>query len=277
MSYKSSIGKAVANILANQGFKLWVLIFLFSLIALRLITIFYYPKTDIISIAWSLTIALFCVGYLWIAELRDRHRLERINRELTITKDILKESELDAIMALILSQEAKDHYSYGHTSRVTKYSVELAKELRLPEHIVDTIERAAKLHDIGKIGIKDSILFYEGRLSEKDYEVIKTHPVKSVNILEPLKFLQEEKGMILHHHERYDGKGYPQGLKKDQIPLGARIIAIADSFDAMSSDRVYRKQLSKQAVIKELQDNSGTQFDPHLAKVFLSIINRFYD
>lgn len=276
MTYKTSIRVNVADLLINQGFKLWVLVFLFVLIALRIVTIFYFPKTDIISIGWSLTIALFCVAYLWIAELRDRARLERINRELIITKDILKESELDAIMALILSQEAKDPYAYGHTSRVTQYSVALAKELRLPEHIIDTIERAAKLHDIGKIGIKDSILFYEGKLSEKDYEVIKTHPVKSVNILEPLKFLQEEKGMILHHHERFDGKGYPQGLKKDQIPLGARIIAIADSFDAMSSDRIYRKRLSKDMVIKELQENSGTQFDPNLAKVFLSIIDRFY-
>ncbi len=276
MSYKTSILRNVANLLTNQGFKLWVLIFLFSLIALRLVTIFYFPKTDIISIGWSLTIALICVGYLWIAELRDRARLERINRELIITKDILKESELEAIMALILSQEAKDPYSYGHTNRVTKYSVELAKELKLSPHMIDVIERAAKLHDIGKIGIKDSILFFEGKLSEKDFEMIKTHPLKSVSILEPLKFLQEEKEIILHHHERYDGKGYPQGLKRDQIPLGARIIAIADSFDAMSSDRVYRKRLSKEAVIKELKDNAASQFDPHLAKVFLSIIDRFY-
>lgn len=276
MTYKTSIRVNVADLLINQGFKLWVLVFLFVLIALRIVTIFYFPKTDIISVGWSLTIALFCVAYLWIAELRDRSRLERINRELIITKDILKESELDAIMALILSQEAKDPYAYGHTSRVTQYAVALAKELRLPAHTIDTIERAAKLHDIGKIGIKDSILFYEGKLSEKDYEVIKTHPVKSVNILEPLKFLQEEKEMILHHHERFDGKGYPQGLKKDQIPLGARIIAIADSFDAMSSDRVYRKRLPKDMVIKELQENAGTQFDPNLAKVFLGIIDRFY-
>jgi len=276
MSYKASIRVNIAGLLINQGFKLWVLIFLFALIALRLLTIFYFPKTDIISIGWSLTIALFCVAYLWIAELRDRARLEKINRELIITKDILKESELDAIMALILSQEAKDPYSYGHTNRVTKYSVELAKELKLSGHMVDIIERAAKLHDIGKIGIKDSILFFEGKLSEKDYEIIKTHPLKSVSILEPLKFLQEEKEIILHHHERYDGKGYPQGLKKDQIPLGARIIAVADSFDAMSSDRIYRKRLSKEAVIKELKDNAGSQFDPHLAKVFLSIIDRFY-
>jgi putative nucleotidyltransferase with HDIG domain len=276
MSYKNSIRVNVADLLINQGFKLWVLVFLFMLIALRVITIFYFPKTDIISIGWSLTIALFCVAYLWIAELRDRARLERINRELIITKDILKESELDAIMALILSQEAKDPYAYGHTNRVTQYAVALAHELRLPGHVVDIIERAAKLHDIGKIGIKDSILFFEGKLSEKDYEIIKTHPVKSVNILEPLKFLHEEKEIILHHHERFDGKGYPQGLKRDQIPLGARIIAVADSFDAMSSDRVYRKRLPKEAVIKELQVNSGTQFDPNLVKVFLTIIDRFY-
>jgi putative nucleotidyltransferase with HDIG domain len=276
MSYKSSIMHTVGNLLANQGFKLWVLIFLFALIALRLVTIFYFPKTDIISIGWSLTIALVCVGYLWIAELRDRSRLEMINRELNITKDILKESELDAIMALILSQEAKDPYSYGHTNRVTKYSLELAKELRLSQHVIDIIERAAKLHDIGKIGIKDSVLFSEGKLSEKDYEIIKTHPVKGVTILEPLKFLQEEKEIILHHHEHFDGKGYPEGLRRDQIPVGARIIAVADAFDAMSSDRVYRKRLAKPVVIKELKDNAGTQFDPHLVEVFLKIIDRFY-
>lgn len=276
MTYKTSIRQNVSNILLQQGFKLCVLIFLFVLIALRLVSIFYFPETDIINVGWSLTVALICVGYLWIVELRDRQRLIRINRELVITKDLLKESELDAIMALILGQEAKDPCSYGHTNRVTKYSIAIAKELRLSQKNVDVIERAAKLHDIGKIAIKDSVLFSDGKLSKQDYEIIKTHPVKSVNILEPLKFLEEEKQIILHHHEKYDGKGYPQGLKKDQIPLGSRIIAVADAFDAMSSDRTYRRRLSKQMVIKELKDNSGSQFDPRIAKVFLGIIDRFY-
>ncbi len=276
MTYKASIRQHVNKLIIQQGFKLSVLIFLFILIALRAVTIFYYPGVDIFSVGWSLTIALLCIGYLWIQELRDRSRLERINRELIITRDLLRESELEAIMALILSQEAKDSYSYGHTNRVTKYAVSLAKELRLSIHNVDVIERAAKLHDIGKIGIKDSVLFFEGRLSAKDYETIKSHPVKSVTILEPLKFLDEEKKIILHHHERYDGKGYPEGLKRDQIPLGSRILALADSFDAMSSDRVYRKRLPKAVIIKEFKENSGIQFDPHLVDVFLGIINRFY-
>jgi uncharacterized domain HDIG len=189
---------------------------------------------------------------------------------------MLKESHVDTIMALVLSQEAKDRYTYGHSERVTKYSLAIARELGLMEDEIEIIERAGKLHDIGKIGISDDVLFFEGNLDEEKMNIIRTHPAKGVNILDPLKFLDKEKDIIRHHHERYDGKGYPDGLKGEQIPLGARIMAVADAFDAMRSNRPYKKNLTKPEIISELLNNSGTQFDPKIVNTFLKIMDRFY-
>jgi len=190
---------------------------------------------------------------------------------------MLKESEIDTIMSLVLSQEAKDRYTHGHSGRVTRYSVEIAKELGLPQEEIEVINKAGKLHDIGKIGIRDEILFYKGRLNKEQYDIIKTHPIKGVDIVEPLKFLKKEKKIIRHHHEHYDGGGYPDGLKAEKIPLGARIMAVADAFDAMKSTRPYKKPFSKEEIISEFKNNSGTQFDPKIVDIFLKIIDRFYD
>lgn len=180
-------------------------------------------------------------------------------------------------MSLALSQEAKDRFTSGHSERVTIYSTEIAKELGLNNAEVEVINRAAKLHDVGKIGIRDSILFSEEKLTDEQYNIIKTHPQKGIDIIEPLNFLEKEKEIIVHHHERYDGRGYPHGLKAQEIPLGARIMAVADSFDAMKSTRPYKKPLNKENIIRELKDNSGTQFDPTIVEVFLKIIERFYE
>lgn len=260
---------------ASINFKLFTLIILFLLIGIQIRMT--YLAVTIIPPFISIIVAIVCLSYLWVAESLDREKLLKTNIELMLTQNILEESQVNTIMSLALSQEAKDRYTSGHSERVTTYSIEIAKELGLSDQDIEVINRAAKLHDIGKIGIRDNILLSEKKLTEEEYNIIKTHPEKGINIVEPLKFLEREKVIILHHHERYDGKGYPERLKGEQIPVGARIMAIADAFDAMKSTRPYNKPLSKEGIIRELKDNAGTQFDSHIVNVFLNIIDRFYD
>jgi HD-GYP domain-containing protein (c-di-GMP phosphodiesterase class II) len=262
--------------IARDFFKMSTLIILFLLISFQLIGLLYSLEFKIVPDAVSFSIAFVCILYLWIVEIIDRERLMKMNLELIVTQSILKESQINTIMSLGLSQEAKDRYTQGHSERVTKYSVELAKEMGLSEDEIETIKRASKLHDIGKIGISDDILFSKDLLTEEQYNILKYHPIKSVNILDPLKFLDKEKKIIRHHHERYDGTGYPDRLKGNNIPLGSRIIAIADAFDAMKSERPYKDSLSKKEIVAELIKNTGTQFDPKVSKVFLRIIDRFF-
>ncbi len=135
------------------------------------------------------------------------------------------------------------------------------------------IRYAGYLHDIGKIGISDAILNKDGRLTDEEWQIIRKHPGMALEILNPLKFLPEEKVIIKHHHERYDGKGYPDGLSGEDIPLGARIMSVADSFDAMNSKRPYRNALSKEKIISELKFSRGTQLDSSIVNVFLEMLN----
>lgn len=260
----------------SSAFKFATLFILFLLLSFQFLSLVYKFEFKIVPDTVSISFAFICVCYLWLAELVDRNKLQRINLELMLTQNRLKESQVETIMSLVLSQEAKDRYTYGHSERVTKYSVAIAREMGLLEEDIEVIERAGKLHDLGKIGINDEILFSEGSLDEEKMNVIRTHPAKGVNILEPLKFLDREKEIIRHHHERYDGRGYPDGLKGEQISLGARIMAVADAFDAMKSTRPYKNNLSKTEIVSELLSHSGTQFDPKIVNVFLKIVDRFY-
>ncbi len=260
----------------SSAFKFYTLFVLFILLSFQFVQVVYKLDFKIVPDTFSITIAFICVCYLWLAELLDRGKLQNINLELMLTQNMLKESHVDTIMALVLSQEAKDRYTYGHSERVTKYSIAIAREMGLMEDEIEVIERAGKLHDIGKIGISDEVLFHEGSLDEEKMNIIRTHPAKGVNILDPLKFLDREKAIVRHHHERYDGKGYPDGLKGEQIPAGARIMSVADAFDAMRSSRPYKQNLSKAEIISELLNNSGTQFDPKVVNIFLKIMDRFY-
>ena len=179
---------------------------------------------------------------------------------------------LNTINALAQTINEKDHYTHTHSKNVTKYALAIAKQMNLTPHQMEVVERAAKLHDLGKIGIHDYILTKPGKLTPEEWEEIKTHSLKGAKILEPLAFLNGVIKTVRNHHERYDGKGYPDGKKGKEIPVEARIMTVADAFDAMLSERPYRKALSKEQAIKELKKNSGTQFDPEVVKVFLEII-----
>ena len=155
---------------------------------------------------------------------------------------------------------------------IAEYSVDIANKMGLAEDVVENIRKAALLHDLGKISIPDHILMKPGKLSEEEIEIIKKHPENGAKIIEPVEPLRNAKDIIRHHQECYDGSGYPDGLKGEMIPLGARIIAVADSFGAMTTDRPYRKALSIEEAVKEVKRCSGTQFDPDIVSKFLALL-----
>ena len=178
---------------------------------------------------------------------------------------------LNTIYALAATIEARDTYTYGHSRKVSNYAATLAESLNLPSEKVATISTAALLHDIGKVGIPDEILNKQGNLTPEEWELIKSHPKLSATIVGHVSTLTPCLPAILHHHERWDGTGYPSGLKKENIPLEARILAIADAFDAMTSSRSYRDPLSYQEALRRLKLGAGTQFDAELIDAFIPI------
>lgn len=188
----------------------------------------------------------------------------------------IKENHLRTIKALAIAVDAKDTYTRGHSENVMKYSVAVTEEMGiLDPKINEDIQNAALLHDIGKIGIPGHILNKPGKLTKDEFtQVMKNHVQMGANIIQEVPFLKDLVPLILHHHERYDGKGYPDGLKGDDIPIGARILTVADSFEAMTSNRPYRKSLPREVAISELVKNKGTQFDPNIVDIFLQMLEK---
>lgn len=168
--------------------------------------------------------------------------------------------------------ETKDTYTRGHSNRVAHYSVAIARAMELTKEEIDLAHISGHLHDIGKIGISDNILLKTGRLTDEEYESIKKHSDYGYNILSKVEVLSEHAVIIKHHHERWDGKGYPSNLKEDEIPLISRIISVADAFDAMTSSRSYRKSLTFSAASEELKKNIWSQFDGSIVDIFLKKI-----
>ncbi len=201
-------------------------------------------------------------------------RLEKKIRQVTELYEKVNDTYMGAVKALAEAVDERDHYTKTHSENVTKYAIAIAKELELSKKGIEDIQRASQLHDIGKIGIHDYVLNKEGKLTDEEWKEIKLHPSKAVKILEPLHFLSEIIGIIRHHHERYDGGGYPDNRRGENIPYGARIIAVADSFDAMTTDRPYRKALSENKAINELKKGSGSQYDPHIVETFLRVLEK---
>ena len=181
---------------------------------------------------------------------------------------------LSAIKALVLAMEARSPYMKGHSKRVTRYAIKIARHMQLNEPEIDIIRYCANIHDVGKIAIPDEILNKPGKLTHSERVIIQQHSAKAQEMLLPLKFLEPGMPVVRHHHERYDGKGYPDGLGKKKIPLGARILSTVDAFDAMISERPYRHKLSLKQAIKELKVNAGSQFDPEVVKIFLKLLEQ---
>lgn len=206
-----------------------------------------------------------------------RKTISDMNIELEDANTKLKKAYLDIVQTIRATVEAKDSYTRGHSDRVSAYSVLLGKHLHLNEDEQEILKIGGLFHDVGKIGIPDTILLKNGKLTDEEYNEIKKHPQIGANILGESELFKNIIPFVKYHHERYDGRGYPEGLAGDNIPYIARIAAVADSFDAMSSRRVYRDSLPKEIVREEIVKNLGTQFDPEIGSTFLDIIDNHYD
>ncbi len=184
----------------------------------------------------------------------------------------LQDFYFEIIQTLARVIDAKDSYTYDHADRARHYAKLIAERMQLPQAIVRHVEYAALMHDIGKIGIEEQILRKPGKLTPEEIEIIKKHPTIGNKIIAPITFLAPVAPMVLYHQEWYDGNGYPEGLIGEEIPLGSRIVAVIDSYDAMTSDRPYRKALPRDHAISELERGAGTQFDPNVVTVFVKIL-----
>ncbi|HED23906.1 MAG TPA: HD-GYP domain-containing protein, partial [Firmicutes bacterium] len=184
---------------------------------------------------------------------------------------------LDAIKSLSVAIDAKDPYTRGHSSRVADYAVSLARELRWPEDRIEFLQYIALIHDVGKVAVPEDILRKKSLLSNEEFAVMRTHSEAGADILKGIKYFSAGSDIIRHHHERWDGSGYPDKIAGEEIPEGARILAVADAFDAMTSDRPYRKSLSSEIALQELQDCAGTQFDPKIVNAFINIYPQVKD
>ena len=212
-----------------------------------------------------------------IKSIKQMQEIKRITAELEETNEKLEQAYLDSVETLRYTVEAKDPYTRGHSDRVSEFSVLIGKKLGLPEEQLRILRIGGLFHDIGKIGIPDNILQKESKLTDDEYSEIKNHPSIGVHILGSAEIFKDIIPIVKHHHERYDGRGYPSGLKGEEIPYIARIAAVADTFDAMTSKRSYRDALDLQVVKDEIKRCEGTQFDPEIAEVFLEILNNEYE
>lgn len=212
-----------------------------------------------------------------IKSIKQMYEIKRINEELAESNQKLEQAYLDMIQTLRYTVEAKDPYTRGHSDRVSEYSVLIGEKMGLPEENIKTLRVGGLFHDIGKIGIPDSILLKTDKLSDDEYSEIKNHPSIGAHILGAASIFKNIIPIVKHHHERFDGRGYPSGLKGDEIPFLARIAAVADTFDAMTSKRSYRNALDLQFVKEEIQRCKGTQFDPQIADVFLDILDNNFE
>lgn len=195
-----------------------------------------------------------------------------INEKLEVAYSDLKKAYRGTVESLRLAVDAKDSYTKNHSDRVAVYSKLIGEKMMLPEEQLEILYDGALFHDIGKIGIPDSILQKPGKLTDDEYDDIKNHPSIGAKIIAPAKIFEPIIPIVKHHHERFDGRGYPSGLKGDEIPLLARIVTVADSFDAMTSDRSYRPRFTLVKALDELESGKGNQFDPNIVDIFIVAI-----
>ena len=212
-----------------------------------------------------------------IKSVKQMDEIKQINEKLEDSKEQLEQAYLDMIQTLRYTVEAKDSYTRGHSDRVSEYSVLIGEKLGLSEEQIKTLRIGGLFHDIGKIGIPDSILLKPSKLSDDEYSQIKNHPAIGAHILGSADIFKDIIPIVKHHHEKYDGTGYPGMLKGEEIPYLARIAAVADTFDAMTSRRSYRGPIDIEHVKDEIKRCEGTQFDPQVAEAFLDILNNDYE
>lgn len=244
------------------------------------ISVYYKVSVSGVFVGIAILILLFINVIYTIHIIRDIIKRQQ-QEELDKRKKNIEEMSLQLMQMLSTTIEAKDEYTKGHSHdeytkghshRVAEYSVLIARELGWNEKELSNLKNAAHLHDIGKIAIPDTILNKPSKLSEEEFSIIKEHTIIGANILKNISLIDHVQEIVRNHHERYNGNGYPDGLKGKEIPLHARIVAVADSYDAMSSQRIYRNQLPSEKIIQELENNKGTQFDPEITDIFLKLL-----
>ncbi len=210
--------------------------------------------------------------------MRERRQLldtvVQTNHQLRVAHERLRKGNLQALTSMITALEARDSYTRGHSDRVAEYSLMVGRELRLPGDRLINLVDGARLHDVGKIGIREEVLHKIKELSEEEYEHIKTHPLIGADIIGKMESYQQVVPFVRHHHERFDGLGYPDGLRGEAIPLEARIIAVADTFDAMISSRAYRQPFPYNEAVRIIRELAATQLDPEVVRAFLACQNR---
>ena len=187
---------------------------------------------------------------------------------------LLRFQTREAIEALADTIDMRDPYTFAHSQRVARYARELAINMGLPDDVVDTIESAARVHDLGKIVVDTSVLTKATALTEAEWEMMKKHPEIGANIVSRFPYYRSGQELVLYHHERYDGRGYPQGIEGDSIPVGARVIAVADAFDAMTTDRPYRRALPLKVALQELERHKGVQWDSQVVEAFIEVLRQ---
>lgn len=201
------------------------------------------------------------------------HRILKSDLDAIIKKPEFPPDYFQFLNSLITALEIRDTFTQGHSSRVADYALLISRQLNLSGENLKNIRLAALLHDIGKLCIDESIIKKSKKLTENELSILKSHSVMSERIIEPIEAFRAIRPFVKHHHERYDGNGYPYRLAKEDIPLEARIISVAESYDSMTSDSSYRKKLSKEEAIEELKREKGKQFDPWIVDVFIEVIN----
>ena len=202
----------------------------------------------------------------------DRVSIDELKKQFVRLSSEVRATYMESTNALVNAIDAKDHYTRTHSQHVADYAIAVGRALKLPDADLDTLRYAALLHDVGKIGISHDILTKKEKLTDEEYDILKKHPFIGTTILKDVKFLEKEIPIILHHHEWYNGHGYPHGLKAREIPQGARILSVVDAFDAMTTDREYRSKMPVSSALTELHRGKGVQFDAEIVDVFVALI-----
>lgn len=249
------------------------------------------PKGDYsVSIPITVQQNNVLLGYLRVNKARGKHISEK---ELSLLKiiaqiiglkfqnnafqQVIYEGLTETLKVLVNVVEAKDVYTRFHSQQVAHYALGIGKQMGLSQDLLDTLKIASILHDIGKLAIPDNILLKPGKLTPEEFEIIKLHPIVGDEILKPLRFFHQERKIIRHHHERWDGTGYPDGLFGENIPLLSSIMAVADSFDAMTSERVYHKAKPAAEALEEIKSLSGVKYNPRVVNAFEIFLKKEYD
>lgn len=204
----------------------------------------------------------------------DKFSIDELKQRFLNLSKQMRDVYMESTEALVRAIDAKDHYTREHSQNVSIYSVAMAQALGMTDEEIQIIRYAALLHDVGKIGISTDVLIKVNALTPEEFEILKKHPIIGVNILKDVKFLEKEIPIIMHHHERYDGNGYPHGLKGREIPVGARILGVADAFDAMTTDRGYKMKMPREKAVDELVRGKGAQFSPEVVDAFIELLQR---